>query len=121
MLGSYSSSPDVHSRQLDTADGDAHEHGNDAVDSRPNRSGGDTKALLAAAREFLSRRCAASLASADSGTRHEERLAEAPVGGAGRLPKILGVARGVHQWPLALGHDVHKHWQLFCVQLQSFV
>lgn len=95
MSGSYSSSSDVHSRQLDSIDGDTHEHGSDTVDSKPNRSGGDTKALLAAAREFLSRRCAASLASADSGTRHEERLAEALVGGAGGLLEVLSVAHGV--------------------------
>ena len=88
VSGGYSSPPDVHPSQLDTLDGDTLEHGSDAVDSRLNRSGGDTKALLAAAREFLSRRCAASLASADCGTRHEEKLAEALVGGTGRPLKV---------------------------------
>lgn len=83
----------MHPNQPDTLDGDAHEHGSDAVDSRPNRSDGDTKALLAAAREFLSRRCAASLASANSGTRHEERLSEALVSGAGRTLKAVSVMR----------------------------
>lgn len=60
-------------------DGERHEQSSsgDAVDSRPGWR--DDKALSAAAREFLSRRCSASLATAGPSARHQERLSQALV------------------------------------------
>ena len=49
-----------------------------AVGSR-HEDRGDAKALSAAAREFLSRRCSASLATAGPSARHQERLSQALV------------------------------------------
>lgn len=58
---------------------DAYEQNSEAVDSRPNPS--ETKALSAAARDFLSRRCSASLATAALSARHQERISQALVSG----------------------------------------
>ncbi|CAM9954653.1 unnamed protein product [Ectocarpus sp. 12 AP-2014] len=54
---------------------DAYEQNSEAVDSRPNPS--ETKALAAAARDFLSLRCSASLAKAALSVRHQERISQA--------------------------------------------
>lgn len=65
-----SGSPD----QLDPLDAEAYQQSGGGVENTADTS--ETKASAAAVREFLGRRCAASLARADRGAREEERLSE---------------------------------------------
>eukprot|EP00752_Nemacystus_decipiens_P011911 g10562.t1 len=62
-------------------DGNPHEEGSEAIAvpsrQQEQRRGGDAKALSAAAREFLSRRCSASLATAGPSALRQERLSQA--------------------------------------------
>ncbi|CAN0150526.1 unnamed protein product [Scytosiphon promiscuus] len=71
LSGPYGSPTEVRSGHFD---GDAYDQSSSASDGRRDRS--DTKALSAAARDFLSRRCSASLALAAASARHRERLSE---------------------------------------------
>lgn len=65
-----SGSPD----QLDPLDAEAYQQSGGGVENRADTSA--TNASAAAVREFLGRRCTASLARADRGAREEEKLSE---------------------------------------------